>query len=274
MAATRVLAPLILFYSIPWDTVYDVYLPHRGGPKVCDGISTISRSCGNLNEYILDFAVEHVVVRRVKLHRYRNATCCLPLCKWSKHGPISLVIPDHDPPLEITIFMDIAKNPGPSFNLSTHTSCEDRSAPDLHILPKQTITYSRSQLICYQTSWSWRSVASCDTLAKGSRGGSRGGRRRIPVRISARRDTFIYSSFRTRADERKRVLSSVQSTNCASLPRITPTCLVLNIRSLVKNFAREELQSELISNSIDLCCLSETWLRSDIDSSLVTRTDI
>ena len=25
-----------------------------------------------------------------------------------------------------------------------------------------------------------------------------------------------------------------------------------------------------MSNSIDLCCLSETWLRSDIDSSLVT----
>ena len=43
-----------------------------------------------------------------------------------------------------------------------------------------------------------------------------------------------------------------------------------NIRSLVKNFAREELQSELMINSIDLCCLSETWLRSDIDSSLVT----
>ena len=71
MAATRVLSPLILFFSIPWDTVYDVYLPHRGGPKVCDGISTTLRSCGDLNEYILDFAVEHVVVRRVKLHQYR-----------------------------------------------------------------------------------------------------------------------------------------------------------------------------------------------------------
>ena len=65
MAATRVLAPLILFYSIPWDTVYDVCLPHRTGPKVCDVISTTLRSCGDLNEYILDFAVEHVVVRRL-----------------------------------------------------------------------------------------------------------------------------------------------------------------------------------------------------------------
>ena len=141
MAAT-LLAPLILIYSISWDTVYDVYLPHSG-PKVCDGISTILRSCGDFDEYILDFAFEHVVV---ELRRYRKATCCLPLCKWRKHGPISLVIPGHDPPLEITIFTDIAKNPGPIFKLSTHRSCEGRSAPDLHILPKQTITYSWSQL--------------------------------------------------------------------------------------------------------------------------------
>ena len=110
---------------------------------MCDGISTILRSCGDLDEYNLDFAFEHVVV---KLRRYRKATCCLPLCKWRKHGPISLVIPGHDPPLEITIFTDIAKNPGPIFKLSTHRSCEGRSAPDLHILPKQTITYSWSQL--------------------------------------------------------------------------------------------------------------------------------
>ena len=170
--------------------------------------------------------------------------------------------------------MDIAKNPGPIFNLLTHRSCEDRSAPDLHILPKQTITYSRSQLFAIRRlgrgAPSHRVLHSLKMCSLLRFRGSRGGKRRIPVRISARRDTFNYSSFRTRADERKRVLSSVQSTNCASLPKITPTCLVLNIRSLVKNFAREELQSELISNSIDLCCLSETWLRSDMDSSLVT----
>ena len=38
---------------------------------------------------------------------------------------------------------------------------------------------------------------------------------------------------------------------------MTPTCLVLNVRSLVKKFAREQLQRELMSNSIDHCCLSE-----------------
>ena len=42
--------------------------------------------------------------------------------------------------------MDIAENPGVISILLTHRSCEDRSAPDLNILPQQTITYSRSQL--------------------------------------------------------------------------------------------------------------------------------
>ena len=40
------------------------------------------------------------------------------LSKWTKHGQTVLLIPDHerDPPLNITIFMDIAVNPGPSSN--------------------------------------------------------------------------------------------------------------------------------------------------------------
>ena len=66
--------------------------------------------------------------------------------------------------LEITIFMDIAGNPGPMFKLSTHRSCKDRCAPDLHILHNQTITYSRSLLFAIRRLG--RGVASCATLAK------------------------------------------------------------------------------------------------------------
>ena len=35
--------------------------------------------------------------------------------KISKHGYTSLFIPGHDPPIDITISMDIYSNPGPSF---------------------------------------------------------------------------------------------------------------------------------------------------------------
>ena len=65
---------------------------------------------------------------------------------------------------------------------------------------------------------------------------------------------------------RPRTFISIKCSGCPSLPKITPKCLVLNTRSIAKNFAREQLENELSSNFIDLCFLSETWLRGDIDS--------
>ena len=132
MAATRILPLLVLLYFTSRDTVFHVFLPHGGGSGMCDSLKSFSE----VNEGILDLFVQHVV-RRVDLsRRYRNSTS-LPLRKWAKHGQISLVIPGHDPPQEITIFMDIAKNPGPIIKLSTHISCEERSALNLHVLPQQ-----------------------------------------------------------------------------------------------------------------------------------------
>ena len=39
------------------------------------------------------------------------------ICVWRKHGFVSLSIPGHDPPIEITMYMDVATNPGPSSSL-------------------------------------------------------------------------------------------------------------------------------------------------------------
>ena len=33
------------------------------------------------------------------------------ICVWRKHGFVSLSIPGHDPPIEITMYMDVATNP-------------------------------------------------------------------------------------------------------------------------------------------------------------------
>ena len=109
------------------------------------------RSCSEANQGFLDLFVQQMV-RRVNLtRRYRNST--LPLCKWTKHGRIALVIPGHEPPLDITIFMDIAKNPGPIAKASkTHSSCEDRSAINLHIVPQQLTPCSRNQLLAIRRS--------------------------------------------------------------------------------------------------------------------------
>ena len=72
------------------------------------------------------------------------------LLKWSKRGQTSLVIPGHDPPLDITVFMDSSVNPGPN-----GLNCIDNG--ELHVHGElhsnlnnpsniRQITYSHSQL--------------------------------------------------------------------------------------------------------------------------------
>ena len=39
------------------------------------------------------------------------------LARWSKHSSTCLVIAGHDPPLDITVLMDISRNPGPTNDL-------------------------------------------------------------------------------------------------------------------------------------------------------------
>lgn len=54
-----------------------------------------------------------------------------------------------------------------------------------------------------------------------------------------------------------------------TLPKITPTCMVINARSLVKPDAAISLSTDLYTNKIDLCFVSETLLNKRVSSSLV-----
>ena len=53
-----------------------------------------------------------------------------------------------------------------------------------------------------------------------------------------------------------------------TLPKITPSCMVLNARSLVKPDATGGLSTTLSSNKIDICIVSETWLKHRVASHL------
>ena len=48
-----------------------------------------------------------------------------------------------------------------------------------------------------------------------------------------------------------------------------PKCLVINARSLAKPDAPSALYTEMISNNIDICFVSETWLHDNISSELI-----
>ena len=65
--------------------------------------------------------------------------------KWSKHGQTSLVVAGHDPPVDITIFVDVSRNPGPVSSISNILLQDAASASNLHV--RSTIPiYTRSEL--------------------------------------------------------------------------------------------------------------------------------
>ena len=99
---------------------------------------------------------------------------------WRKRGNTTLTVPGHDPPAEITIFIDVEINPGP--DLSQYDYGE-RSNVEYHLmadLPRSTLTlqYSRHQLLEYRQHYCFSTFTTLFTLKqcgifkfRGRRGG-------------------------------------------------------------------------------------------------------
>ncbi len=75
---------------------------------------------------------------------------------------------------------------------------------------------------------------------------------------------------RTTSYQRNQVLKIVQTDKTGpTSPRVIPRCPVLNARSLIKPDALPALYADLKCNEIDICCISETWLKPVIPNYLV-----
>ena len=87
----------------------------------------------------------------------------------------------------------------------------------------------------------------------------------IPVRISSRRSK--------RPRNFRQCYRNLTYVNFVgrnpSKPRQIPQCLVLNARSMAKPDAFPALYADIKSNNIDVCCLSETWLKYTVSDSLI-----
>ena len=82
-----------------------------------------------------------------------------PVMKWSKRGQTSLFVPGPDPPLDITLCMDISANPGPTHHNQTFLAQPSlKSSRDLNT--NERLKYSRRQLMSLRSS----SRASCHVL--------------------------------------------------------------------------------------------------------------
>ena len=90
----------------------------------------------------------------------------------------------------------------------------------------------------------------------------------IPVRITTRNRQLGSGHHQA---IRPRVLTDF-NINKSGPPRrrIVPTGLVLNARSLGKPDASAALHLELRNNNVDLCIITETWLKPAIPSYLVS----
>ena len=76
----------------------------------------------------------------------------------------------------------------------------------------------------------------------------------------------------------KRIANSKRNTNLIQVKILKPgppvstitlKCLVINARSIAKPDAAPTLNVELITNNVDICIISETWLTEKIQSSLI-----
>ena len=88
----------------------------------------------------------------------------------------------------------------------------------------------------------------------------------IPVRITTRTRQHSH----TKSPRHRSIFRPIQVNKTApSKPRLIPCCLVLNARSIAKPDAFPALCADIECNNIDVCCITETWLKPTIPSSLL-----
>ena len=199
------------------------------------------------------------VVKRFGFHRAK-----VPLVSWTKHGCTSLLIPGHDPPLNITIFGDISINPGPEALLQNSLKRRNGNLPnilDLHT-NSRVITYTRVAL--FGTRRASRSFV-CGSVLHDlklngllSFKGCRAGRRKISVRIS---DRIRHTTRRDRTTSRTSVLVPIVNKQRLRVGSFLKFCS-LNARSVRNKSA--DFVSYVQSSGADIFAVTETWL-SEID---------
>jgi exonuclease III len=179
--------------------------------------------------------------------------------KSSKHGFISLCIPGHDPPVDITIFMDIHTNPGPtngtdhlstlyqrfSVNDSTSTSTDH----------SHRIVYTRSEL------FTLRKYSSMDVSNN--------------VCFSTIKSLGIFR-YRSKRGGKCKLHNESKHDPPTDLPitcqlpdsKFLHFCL-LNARSV--NNKPLQIKDYLVENDIDIFGITETWIKANENSDFISR---
>ena len=202
-----------------------------------------------------------------------------PVTKWTKHGSTLLHIPGHDPPLDITVFSDVSRNPGTQV---LHFEPTTRTHADLHtVSSRPKISYSRSELFKIRRvsncSLSGRIFADLNLAGLLHLRGCRAGRRDFIRGIK------VIASNRIEVEGTRYALehaAGVNRNNLISIPHAPQQLnheqrqqplkfFLLNVRSIRKKTLL--LRDYIVEHDIDLLAITETWLTDDSSDEFYCR---
>ena len=211
--------------------------------------------------------------RKLKINLAKNGfkNTSYSVSKWSKHGHMSLVVAGHDPPVDITIFVDVSRNPGPVSSVLNLLLQDAASVSNLHV--RSTITiYTRSELFNLRrvsdTSLSAPMLFELKNSGILRYRGCRAGRRKIPTIISSD-DIHIAST--SLASLHTGVVRSnyLISIPLRALPAFVYRCQLCNFALVNARFIRNKtlmLNDFIVEHDVDIFAITETWLYdSDFD---------
>ena len=195
-------------------------------------------------------------------------------CKWTKHGQTCLLIPGHDPPRDITVYMDIAVNPGPGKGncVVDHEINSQKKNSDRRCYQRRDLLNIGLGLQANSAYKKTMHAMSDETLQllqqlgiqrryRGRRAGTNI-HRRIPTQIT-NRPGYSTNNIKVQS-KRRRILSSLPRPvhSSESHQMSVPSVLLTNAHSLVNKI--DEAAVILTQNNIDICIVSETWHHSDL----------
>ena len=199
----------------------------------------------------------------------------IPVGKWTKHGFIALVIPGHDPPTDITIYLDIAVNPGPN---NTNTSSNQVIATIHTTSTTSTIRYTSQQLTVLRRNAHLPTPTVISLLKdlhlfrfRGKRGGKQ---TKSNFRFNQRRDlepkfmqTCSVMARQTHTSQDKDNVRKNKDKGKTPSPKALQLAL-LNARSL--NNKSLIIKDYVVENNIDIMAFTETWLKPDTNDNTTT----
>ena len=208
-----------------------------------------------------------------------------PAARWSKRGLTTLLIPSHDPPSDITIFMDVNPNPGPSFVQEDGLNHSRLAETHLHITSEcgQTLSYSRRKLLrlrhhASRTCMSSSTYQMLKYLQIFRYRGKSAGKRKKQAKV------LELSCFDGYANTHSKSQVAIENNSHCSItsfeinsytveqqpPRYhhVPKLMVSNVMSLAPKI--DEVQEFFLRSDFSLAFITETWLKETIADSAVS----